>query len=49
MFRDLQKIQTVFTDIAAHVGFRASLAYGAQTSSSQGDPGGSHSPPLRSR
>src|SRR5262245_34949069 len=36
MFRDLQKIQTVFTDIAAHVGFGANLAYGDQTSSSEG-------------
>jgi predicted permease len=36
MFRDLQKIQTVFTDIAAHVGFGANLAYGAQTSSGEG-------------
>src|SRR4030095_8939172 len=31
MFRDLQKIQTVFTDIAAHVDFRANLAYDAHT------------------
>jgi len=36
MFRDLQQIQTVFTDIAAHVGFAANLAYGAQTSSGEG-------------
>ena len=36
MFRDLQKIQTVFTDIAAHVGFGANLAYEAQTSSGEG-------------
>ena len=36
MFRDLQKIQTVFTDIAAHVGFSANLAYEAQTSSGEG-------------
>jgi predicted permease len=36
MFRDLQKIQTVFTEIAAHVGFSANLAYGAQTSSGEG-------------
>src|SRR5215831_17445928 len=27
MFRDLQKIQTVFTEIAAHVSFGANLAY----------------------
>ena len=36
MFRDLQKTQTVFTNIAAHVGFRANLAYEAQTSSGEG-------------
>src|SRR5438093_3492896 len=36
MFRDLQKTQTVFTDIAAHVGFSANLAYSAQTSSGEG-------------
>src|SRR5262252_5276599 len=36
MFRDLQKIQTVFTAIAAHVGFSANLAYQAQTSSGEG-------------
>ena len=36
MFRDLQKTQTVFTDIAAHVGFGANIAYEAQTSSGEG-------------
>ena len=36
MFRDLQKTQTVVTDIAAHVGFGANLAYEAQTSSGEG-------------
>ena len=36
MFRDWQKTQTVFTDIAAHVGFGANLAYEAQTSSGEG-------------
>jgi putative ABC transport system permease protein len=36
MFRDLQKVQTVFTGIAAHVAFGANLAYQGQTSSSQG-------------
>ena len=36
MFRDLQKIETVFTEIAAHVGFGANLAYEAQTSSGEG-------------
>src|SRR5262245_48771198 len=36
MFRDLQKVQTVFTDIAAHVGFGANLAYEAQTSTGEG-------------
>src|SRR5690348_2258104 len=33
MFRDLQKAQTVFTGIAAHVAFGANLAYDGQTSS----------------
>ena len=36
MFRDLQKTQTVFTDIAAHVSFGANLAYEVQTSSGEG-------------
>ena len=36
MFRDLQKVQTVFTNIAAHVPFRVNLAYDAQTSSGDG-------------
>ena len=36
MFRDLQKTQSVFTDVAAHVGFGANLAYEAQTSTSEG-------------
>src|SRR5262252_4066824 len=36
MFRDLQKTQTVFTDIAAHVGFGANFAYEGQTSSGDG-------------
>jgi predicted permease len=36
MFRDLQKVQTVFTGIAAHVGFAANLGYEGQTSSSTG-------------
>jgi len=36
MFRDLQKVQTVFTDIAAHVGFDANFAYETQTSSGEG-------------
>jgi predicted permease len=36
MFRDLQRVQRVFTDVAAHVAFGANLAYGTQTSSSQG-------------
>jgi predicted permease len=31
MFRDLQKAHTVFTDIAAHGPFGASLSYGGQT------------------
>src|SRR5215831_20480179 len=36
MFRDLQKIQNVFTDIAAHVGFGANLDYETRTSSGEG-------------
>src|SRR6516225_2752282 len=36
MFRDLQKVQTVFTGIAAHEEFGANLAYEGQTSSSEG-------------
>src|SRR5499427_5978640 len=36
MFRDLQKVQTVFSDIAAHVGFSANLGYETQTSSGEG-------------
>ncbi len=36
MFRDLQKIQTVFTDIAAYVDFAANLAYEEQTSTGDG-------------
>jgi predicted permease len=36
MFRDLQKVQTVFTNIAAHVAFSANLAYEAETSSGEG-------------
>jgi putative ABC transport system permease protein len=36
MFRDLQKVQTVFTGVAAHVVFGANLAYGSQTASAEG-------------
>jgi predicted permease len=36
MFRDLQKVQTVFTGIAAHKPFGANLAYEGQTMSGQG-------------
>ena len=36
MFRDLQREQTVFTDIAAHRGFGANVAYRGQTLSMQG-------------
>src|SRR5262245_25654223 len=36
MFRDLQRIQTPFTGIAAHVFFKANLAFRNQTHSSQG-------------
>src|SRR5438046_6690093 len=36
MFRDLEKAQTVFTEIAAHRLFGANLAYRGQTMSGQG-------------
>jgi putative ABC transport system permease protein len=36
MFRDLEKAQTVFTGIAAHVAFGANLAYRGQTISGDG-------------
>ena len=36
MFRDLERLQTVFTGIAAHVGFGANLAYRGQTTNAQG-------------
>jgi len=36
MFRDLQHVQTVFTDIAAHVAFDANFAYDGHTSSGEG-------------
>src|SRR5262245_2329387 len=36
MFRDLQRVQTVFTGIAAHVPFDANFAYEGQTSSGDG-------------
>ncbi len=36
MFRDLEKFQTVFTDIAAHRIFAVNLAYRGQTTSGQG-------------
>lgn len=36
MFRDLQKMQTVFTDVAAHVLFGANLAFEGQTLSGEG-------------
>ncbi|MGH8195850.1 MAG: ABC transporter permease [Woeseiaceae bacterium] len=36
MFRDLQREQTVFTGIAAHVGFSASLAFAGRTQSAEG-------------
>jgi hypothetical protein len=36
MFRDLQKAQTVFTGIAAHVPFGANLSYEGQTVNGQG-------------
>src|SRR5262249_54017028 len=47
MFRDLQKIQTVFTDIAAPVGFGANFPYDCQTSSGASLlPSGSYFPVL---
>jgi predicted permease len=36
MFRDLQKVQTVFTGIAAHVGFGANMAFDGETMAGQG-------------
>ncbi len=36
MFRDLQKMQTVFTDVAAHVEFGANLSFEGQTISGGG-------------
>jgi putative ABC transport system permease protein len=36
MFRDLERLQTVFAGLAAHVEFGANLAYDKQTTSSQG-------------
>src|SRR5829696_2005680 len=36
MFRDLERTQTVFTGIAAHVPFGANLAYHGQTVNGQG-------------
>jgi predicted permease len=36
MFRDLERLQTVFTGLAAHVSFGANLAYRGQTMNSQG-------------
>jgi predicted permease len=36
MYRDLQQMQSVFTDIAAHRSFSANLAFGGQTINGQG-------------
>nr|MBA2302782.1 ABC transporter permease [Acidobacteriota bacterium] len=36
MFRDLQKMQTVFSDVAAHVTFGANLSFEGQTVSGEG-------------
>ena len=36
MFRDIQKMQTVFTDVAAHVSFGANLSFDNQTISGEG-------------
>ena len=47
MFRDLRREQTVFTDIAAHRGFGASVTYRGQTVSLQGTQvSGSYFPTL---
>ena len=47
MFRDLQREQTVFTDIAAHLGFGANVAYQGQTVNIQGmQVSGSYFPTL---
>jgi putative ABC transport system permease protein len=36
MFRDIERLQTAFTGVAAHVGFGANLAYRGQTLNGQG-------------
>jgi putative ABC transport system permease protein len=36
MFRDIERLQTVFTGVAAHVGFGANIAYRGQTLNGQG-------------
>jgi len=36
MFRDLERMQTVFTGVAAHRGFGANLSFGGQTISGEG-------------
>src|SRR6185436_18245394 len=36
MFRDIEKLQTTFTGVAAHVAFGANLAYRGQTLNAQG-------------
>ncbi len=36
MFRDLERVQTVFTGVAAHVAFGANLAYSGQTMNGEG-------------
>ena len=36
MFRDLERVQTVFTGIAAHRDFGVNLGYRGQTTTSQG-------------
>jgi len=47
MFRDLQKMQGAFTDVAAHVSFGANLAFAGQTVSGEGMLGsGSYFPVL---
>ncbi|HVA58260.1 MAG TPA: ABC transporter permease [Gemmatimonadaceae bacterium] len=47
MFRDLEKAQTVFTGLAAHVLFGANVAYGDQTMNTEGEEvSGSYFPTL---
>ncbi len=48
MFRDLEKAQTVFTGLAAHVAVGVNMAYGDQTMSTEGEEvSGSYFPTLQ--